>query len=411
MQERMDGLALALMNNRFESVVRAMMNTLLRTARSAILNTARDFSCCILTADDEMLAMAESLPIHVMSGPDLMARYHEETHPTLRRGDAFLHNSPYHGNSHAPTGRARARRSTTRGPPLHRPRQGPPGRLRQLGADHLLAAATRCLRRGRAIFPCVKVQEDYQMRDDVLRMAGCGSACPSSGTATSWRCSGRPASVSARLLELLDEVGAETLDRYSSAWFDYSEQRMIAAIRAASAGHGRADTAPTTRCRGCRKASISSHRRASTPSEAMIEVDLRDNLDCQPCGLNLTEATARTAAMMGIFYRPRRGRAAERRQLPAAASAPSRELRRRHSPPPDELLRRDDRPVRVDGELRGQRDRRARRGLGLAEIGRAQPISMGVISGNDPARTAPPYVNQLVLAVTGGPARRQPTAG
>ena len=48
-----------------------------------------------------MLAMAESLPIHVMSGPDLMARDMKEIHPTLRRGDAFLHNSPYHGNSHA----------------------------------------------------------------------------------------------------------------------------------------------------------------------------------------------------------------------------------------------------------------------------------------------------------------------
>ena len=58
-----------------------MMNTLLRTARSAILNTARDFSCCILTADDELLAMAESLPIHVMSGPDLIARYMKEAAP------------------------------------------------------------------------------------------------------------------------------------------------------------------------------------------------------------------------------------------------------------------------------------------------------------------------------------------
>ena len=43
----------------------AMTNTLLRTARSGVLNTARDFSCCILTADDELLAVAESLPIHV----------------------------------------------------------------------------------------------------------------------------------------------------------------------------------------------------------------------------------------------------------------------------------------------------------------------------------------------------------
>ena len=35
--------------------------------------------------------------------------------------------------------------------------------------------------------------------------------------------------------------------------------------------------------------------------DARIEVDLRDNVDCQPCGLNLSEATARTAAMIGIF--------------------------------------------------------------------------------------------------------------
>ncbi|MBM3677334.1 MAG: hydantoinase B/oxoprolinase family protein, partial [Actinobacteria bacterium] len=94
-------LELALLSNRFEGVARAMMNTLLRAARSAILNTARDFSCCILTAGDEMLAMAESLPIHVMSGPDLIARYLKEVHPSPRRGDAYLHNSPYHGNSHA----------------------------------------------------------------------------------------------------------------------------------------------------------------------------------------------------------------------------------------------------------------------------------------------------------------------
>ena len=42
-------------------------------------------------------------------------------------------------------------------------------------------------------------------------------------------------------------------------------------------------------------------------------------------------------------------------------------------------------------------------GIGLAEIRRAQPISMGVISGRDARFGGAPYVNQLVLAVTGGP--------
>ncbi|MEK9662233.1 MAG: hydantoinase B/oxoprolinase family protein, partial [Alphaproteobacteria bacterium] len=77
-----------------------MGNTLLRTGRSGVLNRAKDFSCCILTAQHELLAVAESLPIHVLSGPDIMARSMAGFHPELRRGDAFLHNSPYHGCSH-----------------------------------------------------------------------------------------------------------------------------------------------------------------------------------------------------------------------------------------------------------------------------------------------------------------------
>jgi len=78
-----------------------MANTLLRTARSGVINTARDFSCVIVTADCELLGAADSYPIHVTGGADMMARAMKEIHPDLKRGDAFLHNSPYHGNSHA----------------------------------------------------------------------------------------------------------------------------------------------------------------------------------------------------------------------------------------------------------------------------------------------------------------------
>ena len=95
-----DGVRLALLSNRLEGISRKMGNTLLRTGRSGVLNIARDFSCCILTAEHELVAVAESLPIHVLSGPDMMARSMCEFHPKLKRGDAFLHNSPYHDCSH-----------------------------------------------------------------------------------------------------------------------------------------------------------------------------------------------------------------------------------------------------------------------------------------------------------------------
>jgi N-methylhydantoinase B len=97
----LDGAELAILINRFEGIARKMTNTLYRTGRSGVLNRARDFSCCIVTHDCQLLATADSLPIHVLVGPDMMARAMKEFHPQLKPGDAFLHNSPYHGNSHA----------------------------------------------------------------------------------------------------------------------------------------------------------------------------------------------------------------------------------------------------------------------------------------------------------------------
>ena len=80
-EKQLDGVQLAVLANRFESVVRTMRNTLVRTARSGVINTAYDFSCCVLSRDNEFLAMAESLPIHLISGPDLMAKVIHELHP------------------------------------------------------------------------------------------------------------------------------------------------------------------------------------------------------------------------------------------------------------------------------------------------------------------------------------------
>ena len=63
--KQLDGAQLAILANRFEGVSSKMGNTLLRTGRLGVLNRAKDFSCCILTADCDLLAVAESLPIHV----------------------------------------------------------------------------------------------------------------------------------------------------------------------------------------------------------------------------------------------------------------------------------------------------------------------------------------------------------
>ena len=399
----LDGHKLALLNNRFDGIVRAMTNTLLRTARSAVLNTARDFSCCVLTAEHEMLAMAESLPIHVMSGPDLMAQWMERFNPELRRGDAFLHNSPYHGNSHAADW-------TLLVPVVDDSGQH---RFTVIAKAHLAdcgnaipttysAAARDVYEEGALIFPCVKVQEDYRDREDVLRIARVRIRVPELWHGDFLALLGAARIGERKLLELLQEMDGEELAAYPGEWFDYSERLMIDAIRRLPSGEatttGWHDPIPGALPDGLE---VKAHLKVDRDA-ARIEVDLTDNPDCQPCGLNLTEATARTAAMMGVFtglgsvvpsnagsFRRLRVHLRENCVVgipthPYSCSVATTNL--------SELLANC--VVRAVAELGD--------GHGMAATGKASPAATAVISGTDnrPGRGA--FVNQLWLGFTGG---------
>lgn len=401
----LDGLRLALLNNRMESVVRAMMNTLLRTSRSAILNTARDFSCCIVSAGDELLAMAESLPIHVMSGPDLMAKVMKEASPELRRGDAFLNNSPYHGNSHAADWSVLVPVIDDAG--THRYTVLAKAHLADCGnalPTTYVADAKDVYQEGALIFPCVKVQEDYEDRADVLRLAQYRIRVPELWHGDFLALLGAARIGERQLLEMLDELGPETLASYEAQWFDYSERRMAAAIADMPAGRmvreSRHDPIPGLPDGVTVRVAVE-----VDPDAGRIEVDLRENPDCLPCGLNLTEATSKTAAMMGVFTAiGARGNvvppnAGSFRRLtvhqrdgcivgipkhPFSCSVGTTNL--------SELVANC-----VTGAVAELGE-----GVGMAETGRAQPASLAVISGHDPRANGGAFVNQLMLAATAG---------
>ena len=90
----MDPVHMAVLSNRINAIVAEMTNTLLRTARSAVLAVVRDFSCSIITADNELLCPGDGLPIHIFGSP-LQGETMTELHKDLTPGDAFLHNDPY----------------------------------------------------------------------------------------------------------------------------------------------------------------------------------------------------------------------------------------------------------------------------------------------------------------------------
>ncbi len=398
-----DGVRMAILSSRMESVARKMQNTLFRTARSGVLNTAHDFSCVVLTADCRLLAAAESLPIHVMIGPDLMCQAVLRHHPDLKCGDAFLHNSPYEGNSHAADHCLIV--------PIH----DDEGVLRffVLAKAHqadcgnslpttYMGHARDVYEEGALIFPAVKVQENYQDIADIIRICRMRIRVPEQWWGDYLAALGAVRIGERAILELGREVGWDTLAQYAEDWFDYSEQRMIAAIRRLPSGkvtaHSAHDPFP-----GVPDGIPTTVTLEVDAENARISVDLRENPDCQPCGLNLTQGTATTAAMVGIY-----NGIIDHSVPPNAGSFRRVDILLRENcccgiprHPYSCSVATTNLADRVSGPVQTAIAELAD-GFGMAETGPIIPAGMGVISGTDPRHGDEPFVNQIFLACTGG---------
>ncbi|CAN0534731.1 unnamed protein product, partial [Laminaria digitata] len=224
---KIDGVQLALLSNRLEGISSKMGNTLMRTGRSGVLNIARDFSCCILTGDDKLVAVAEALPIHVLSGPDIMAKTMKEYHPDLKRGDAFLHNSPYHGCSHAADHTILIPVIDDDG--VHRYTVAAKAHQADIGNSiptTYHGTARDVYEEGALIFPAVKVQENYEYNMDIVRMCQMRIRVPEQWWGDFLAMMGAARIGEREILALGKEVGWDTLENFHAQWFDDSAERM-----------------------------------------------------------------------------------------------------------------------------------------------------------------------------------------
>ncbi|WP_204032465.1 hydantoinase B/oxoprolinase family protein [Sinosporangium siamense] len=393
---------MAVLSHRFQAIVRRMSNTLARSGRSGVLNTARDFSCCVLTAAGDVLMTGDSPPIHVMGGPDLQARSMLDFYPVPRAGDAFLHNSPYHGNTHAAdhsilvpvVDAAGVHRFTV----LAKAHQADCGNS---VPTTYMASARDVYEEGALIFPVVRVQEDYEDCEDILRMCEMRIRVPDQ-----WRGDYLAVLGSARIgelavLQLADEVGWETLDAFANNWLDYSEARMEAVIRELPAGE-----AITTTCHdpfpGVPDGVPLQAKVTVRPEDGMIDVDLRDNPDCVPSGLNLSEASSRTAALIGVFNSidagvPHNQGSFRRIQVHLRENCCVGIVRHPHST----SVATTNLANRV-GNIVQRAMAEIGDGIGLAEVGSGMSPSEAVVSGVDRRHGAVPYVNQIFTGPNGG---------
>lgn len=398
-----DPVLLSVLANAFDGIVREMTNGLLRSARSTVINTARDFSCSILTADNELLASAEGCPVHVFGSEPLgeaMVELHGEE---LAPGDAFLHNDPYRGNSHAADHAilvpifAAGRHLFTAVAKAHQADCG-----NALPTTYS-PTARDVYEEGALIFPCVRVQRQFADLEDVVRMCRARIRVPEQWYGDYLATVGAARIAERRVGDLLAKHGPETLERFVAEWFAYSERLVAATISelpaARISGHTVHDPFPGTGEEGLAlSASI-----AVDPERGKIVIDLRENPDNQPNGLNLTQATATAAGLAGAI-------AALPEDVPTNAGT----FRR------FEVLLREGCVVGIprfphscSSATTNLADRvidlvqaafaQLGEEFGLAEGSVGQAPGKAVISGTD-ERRGRGYVNQIIVGGTGGPA-------
>ena len=398
--ETLDPIVISVLANRLDSIVREMTNTLFRTGRSAILNTAKDFSCSIVTADDQLLSSADGLPIHVLGG-GRQTESMREFHPDLKEGDAFLHNDPYLGNTHTADHTILVpvfvgEHLFTVAAKAHQADCG------NSDPSTYMPFAKDIYQEGGLNFPCVRIQRGYQDVDDIIRMCRRRIRVPEVWYGDYLAALGAARIGERRLKALVERYGAETIATFVREWLDYSERRMSNAIRSLPAGRltaeGRHDALPGLPDGIPVKVVVE-----VKPAEGIIEVDVRDNIDCVPVGVNLSQTCATAGALIGVLNCidpsvPRNEGSFRRIRIllrencvvgiprfPASTSMATSNVANR-------LINATQRAFSMLGE-----------GFGLAEGAASMGAGFGVVSGVDKRRGGAPYVNQLVIGNNGGP--------
>ena len=169
--KQLDGAHLAILSGRVRRIARKMANTLLRTGRSGILDRGRDFWPVSSTAGASCWPRPRACRYHVLLGRTSWRQPARLSSRLLRRGDAFLHNSPYHGCSHPADHTILIPVIDDKG--VHRFTALAKAHQADIGNSiptTYHGTARDVYKEGALIFPAVKVQTNYQTNEDIVRM-------------------------------------------------------------------------------------------------------------------------------------------------------------------------------------------------------------------------------------------------
>lgn len=397
---RIDPFLMSVLKSRFEAIVREMTLVVMRASRSAVIKNARDFSCAILTYDHQLVSVEDALPIHVMS-MDMATRPLTDLFDDIAQGDIFINNCPYTGGTHH-ADLIMSMPVFYRGEPLfwvvalsHHADTGAPA------PSTYLPFAKTIFEEGMH-FPCVRLAENYKEKKDILRIGSMRNRVPELWLGDVAAQSGACRTAERRIVDLLDRYGRDTVLDFVEDWFDYGRRRAKAAIAKLPAGtyeyETRHDPIP-----GVADEGIPVRVKVTVdPEGGEITVDVRDNVDNVPGGVNLSANTCTGSCRIGVFNNldediphnegaksqikvlMRKGSAIGDPQYPVGTSVATTNVNDRLMIAGNAVFSRMGAPY------------------GQAESGSHLPAGTGVISGADPYKNGKGYVNQIFVGYGGG---------
>ncbi|WP_127999516.1 hydantoinase B/oxoprolinase family protein [Piscinibacter defluvii] len=97
-----DPVMLEVFNNLFMNIAEQMGLQLQNTAYSVNIKERLDFSCALFDADGQLIANAPHMPVHLGSMSESIRTVIGRNAGTMKPGDVYALNDPYHGGTHLP---------------------------------------------------------------------------------------------------------------------------------------------------------------------------------------------------------------------------------------------------------------------------------------------------------------------
>ncbi|MDT6942435.1 hydantoinase B/oxoprolinase family protein [Brucella pseudogrignonensis] len=391
------------LRRRFESVVREMSNTLAKTGRSGVLNTALDFSCTVTDSRFQSLSAGQGLPVHTGAIHLIPQAVVDKFGEDMKPGDCFVNNSSYHGNTHCADftlcspvfyggeivfySIARAHFSDMGFPT--------PDTYAPLAQDYYQEGL---------MLPCVRIQKEGVDVPEVIDICQANIRAPEIFYGDYLATLGAVRTGERRVLEICEEFGVSVVKQFLTEYQDYADAMASEAIAQLPAGCVSKEFFHDSVLPEYPVGIPVRAKLSVDPENRQIEIDLRDNIDNLPLGINMNEATVLACcataimnilgpevprcagALRRVTILMRDGSAIGKPKFPAATCASTTNLAH--------ILIEHLQSMFAD----------LRPGLGTAYGTIGHPASAPVVSGSDSRFEHRTFVNQIMLGYWGGPA-------